>query len=232
MAAFGHPSVASLPPVSTKTRAKTILLPAGRRPRTVKFGVAKGVRMSLDLSHQTRQYLGLYEIELDRHLRRALKPGITTFDVGAQHGYDSLACASRTGAKVAAFECEPECIDRMHESFVLNPRIAPLIEAVHATVGGGPGQLGLDEWAYGPGFVPDFIKLDIEGGEVAALRSATRILTERHPALVIEVHSLDLERQAGELLVGFGYRPLIVSQRTVFPDLRPTAHNRWLVCHS
>ena len=78
--------------------------------------------------------------------------------------------------------------------------------------------------------MPDFIKLDIEGGEVDALRSAERILSERHPALIVEVHSVDLEREAARLLTEQGYRPLMVSQRTIFPDHRPGDHNRWLVC--
>jgi hypothetical protein len=185
--------------------------------------------MRIDFASQTRIYLGLYEIELDRHLRRILRAGMTSFDVGAQHGYDSLAIANRTGSAVAAFECEPECLERMRESFALNPRLAPLIEPVQATVGAQIGGLGLDDWAYNGGFVPDFIKLDIEGGELDALRSAQRILTERHPALVVEVHSEQLERDTGALLLQHGYRPMVVSQRGLWPDRRPAEHNRWLV---
>jgi hypothetical protein len=188
--------------------------------------------MQIDFSHQTRLYLGVYELELDRHLRHLLRPGMTAFDVGAQFGYDSLAIAKRTRARVAAFECDASAVSQMEESFRLNPALAPLIRSVHATIGDTAAELGLDEWAYGPGFVPDFIKLDIEGGELFALHSAARILRERHPALIVEVHSLALERDVGELLVAFGYRPLIVSQRRALPDRRPTAHNRWLVARS
>ena len=185
--------------------------------------------MRIDFASQTRLYLGIYEIELDRHLRRILRPGMTAFDVGAQHGYDSLAIAKRTGAQVAAFECDPECLAGMGESFALNPRLALLIRPIDATVGVAIGDLGLDEWAYTSGFVPDFIKLDIEGAEVDALRSAERILSERRPALVVEVHSREIERRAGALLVDHGYRPIVVSQRRLWADRRPTEHNRWLV---
>jgi hypothetical protein len=154
---------------------------------------------------------------------------MTSFDVGAQHGYDSLAIAKRTGAAVAAFECDAECLDGMRASFALNPLLAPLIHPVQATVGTHVGGLGLDDWAYNGGFVPDFIKLDIEGGELEALRSAERILSDRHPALVVEVHAEQLERDTGALLMGYGYRPLVVSQRRLWPDRRPAKHNRWLV---
>lgn len=215
--------------VSAKAAIKRALLPPGPAPRTILAGVARGVRMRIDFASQTRLYLGIYEIELDRHLRRILRPGMTAFDVGAQHGYDSLAIAKRTGAQVAAFECDPHCLAGMGESFALNPRLAPLIRPIDATVGVAIGDLGLDEWAYTGGFVPDFIKLDIEGAEVDALRSAERILSERRPALVVEVHSREIEREAGGLLVDHGYRPIVVSQRRLWPDRRPTEHNRWLV---
>jgi hypothetical protein len=186
--------------------------------------------MRIDFAHQTRLYLGIYEIELDRHLRRILQPGVKAFDVGSQHGYDSLAIAKYTGAPVAAFECDHDCVSRMRQSFALNPSIAPLIQPVTALVGVGSEKVELDDWAYGDGgFVPDFIKLDIEGGEVEALRSAERILIEQHPALIVEVHSLALEREAGEILLRHGYQPLVVSQRRVFSERRPTVHNRWLV---
>jgi hypothetical protein len=186
--------------------------------------------MDIDFEHQTRQWLGLYEIEIDRHLRRLLQPGMTAFDVGAQHGYDALAIAKRTGARVAAFECDPEYVLLMQGSFDLNPVLAPLIEPVLAFVGDEPGHLSLDEWAYSSeGFLPDFVKIDIEGGEVEALQSAHRLLIEQRPALIVEVHSVQLEQRAGALLVAHGYQPLIVSQRKVLPDWRPLAHNRWLV---
>jgi len=211
-----------------KQDIKRIVLPAPG-PRRLPLGIGRGVRMRIDFQHQTRTYLGLYEIELNRHLRRILRPGVTAFDVGAQHGYDSLVIAKHTRASVAAFECDAACMAGMAESVALNPALASLIRPVQAMVGDEPGQLGLDEWAYSGGFTPDFIKLDIDGGEAAALRSAQRILGERHPALIVEVHSSELERDCGKILVGHGYRPIIVSQRKIAPDYRPIAHNRWLV---
>lgn len=215
--------------MGAKAIVKRVVLPTGPAPRRIPVGIARGVRMRIDFAHQTRQYLGLYELELDRHLRRMLRPGVSAFDVGAQAGYDSLAIANRTRAPVAAFECDDQCLAAMGQSFALNPELAPLIRPVRAMVGVGEDRLGLDDWAFSEGFVPDFVKLDIEGGEVDALRSASRILRERRPALVVEVHSLDLERAVGRTLVDHGYRPVVVSQRALLSDRRPMAHNRWLV---
>ncbi len=54
------------------------------------------------------------------------------------------------------------------------------------------------------------IKLDIEGAEVSALKPARRILEERKPVLIVEIHPEELEREAGELLLSHGYRPFVV----------------------
>jgi len=117
----------------------------------------------------------------------------------------------------------------MRHSFELNPGLAPLIEPVHATVGDGPGELRLDDWVESAGFAPGFVKIDIEGAEISALRSAERLLSGSRPALIVEVHSPALERDAGALLCHHGYRPRVVSQRRLLRDRRPTPHNRWLV---
>lgn len=62
------------------------------------------------------------------------------------------------------------------------------------------------------------------------LRSAERLLTARRPAMIVEVHSAELERECGELLVDHGYGMTIVNQRKLAPDYRPTRElNRWLV---
>jgi hypothetical protein len=57
---------------------------------------------------------------------------------------------------------------------------------------------------------PDFIKMDIEGAEAAVLRDAPEIL-KRGPALTIEVHSEDLERDCLDTLHHKGYRAVIVN---------------------
>ena len=211
-----------------KQALKRMVLPSAG-PRRLPFGIGRGVRMRIDFQQQTRTYLGLYEIELSRYLRRILRPGVTAFDVGARHGYDSLVIAKHTRSAVAAFECDASCVADMSESFALNPALAGLIRSVQAMVGADPGELRLDDWAYDDGFVPDFIKLDIDGGEVGALHSADRILSERHPSLIVEVHSRELERDSGAILAAHGYHPIVVSQRKIAPDFRPDEHNRWLV---
>ena len=214
-----------------KQAAKRLLLPRPG-PRRLRFGIGRGIRMQIDFQHQTRTYCGLYETELNRHLRRLLRPGMTALDVGAAVGYDSLVIARHTLAPVVAFERSGETVEAMVRNVALNPGLADLIRVEQASVGTGPGEVGLDDWCESEGFVPGFIKLDIEGAEVDALRSATKTLSTHHPHMVVEVHSQPLERACGDLLIGLGYRPLVLAQRRVAPDRRAVSHNRWLVAES
>ena len=213
---------------------KNLLVPDGPRTYRLPVGIGRGLRVELDLRHRTRLYLGLYEVELNRYLRRFCPPGARAFDVGGQEGYDALVLAKLSGAEVVSFECEPALCDRMERSFAANPALRPLLRARRAFVAErtdpATGRLALDDVAYGEGgFVPDFVKIDIEGGEAAALRGAARLLAERQPALLIETHGADVERECAELLRDAGYRVRVVEPRRWLPDLRPGGHNRWLV---
>ena len=208
---------------------KRKLLPSGLVPRTLPMGLGRGIVMDIDFAHETRLFLGLYELEVARHIRRMCSPGAVSYDVGGQHGYDALVFAKLTGGRVESFECSDSAVARMRHSFGQNAELASLINLVHAMVGAGnDGTLALDEHG-GPR--PDFLKVDVEGAEYDVLRGAGRILTECRPHLLIEVHSLELERECGRLLTSLGYQPIVVHQRRVLPDYRPDPHNRWVVAY-
>jgi hypothetical protein len=92
------------------------------------------------------------------------------------------------------------------------------------------GHTTIDE-AASQYFVPDFIKLDVEGGEVDVLHGARRVLKERKPSLVIEVHGEDREQGCIQMLRELDYALAIVDRkRQIFSEARVLAHNRWLVC--
>jgi methyltransferase FkbM-like protein len=215
-----------------KSRLKRVLLPAPA-PRRLPFGPARGLRLAVDFSHQTRLYLGLYELELNRHLRRLARPGARSFDVGGQIGYDALVLVNLSRAPVVSFEADAHTFQALGGNIALNPDLAPLVRTVNAyvdSVGEAPGCVTLDAVAFGQGgFVPDLIKIDVDGGEIEVLRGAARILASRRPHLIVETHSPELEDECGRLLAEVGYRPRIVHQRRWLADFRPVEHNRWLV---
>ena len=66
--------------------------------------------------------------------------------------------------------------------------------------------LTLDEFAYAGGNpLPQAIKMDIEGGEVLALKGMPRLLAEARPRLLIELHGPDSARAAWDTLTAAGY---------------------------
>jgi FkbM family methyltransferase len=68
-----------------------------------------------------------------------------------------------------------------------------------------PG-ISLDEFVYGLGNpLPQVVKMDIEGGEVMALPGMQRILAERHPLMLMELHGPESSRVAWEELTSAGY---------------------------
>jgi FkbM family methyltransferase len=68
-----------------------------------------------------------------------------------------------------------------------------------------PG-ISLDEFVYGQGNPPpQVVKMDIEGGEVLALPGMRRVLAERRPLMLMELHGPESSRAAWETLTAAGY---------------------------
>jgi hypothetical protein len=214
-------------------RQKNRVLPDGPALRRLPCGIGAGARMEIDFRHHTKLFLGLYEIEINRYIRAMCAASEGCFDVGGQTGYDALVVAGLTTGPVVSIDCDPGSVAEMRRVFASNPRLRDRLSVLETTVAGtsdaAQGRLALDEIAYSPEwFVPDFVKIDIDGGELDALRGAARLLAEHRPHLIVETHSRELELACAELLHAAGYAPSIVNNRGWLKDLRP-AHNRWLV---
>ncbi len=221
-------------PSSALGRVKSTVLPAGKRRRTLPFGIARGISLQIDFEAQTKMFLGLYEVELNRHLRRLCRPGFDSFDVGAQFGYDALVMAKLSGARVLSFECDEGAMGELRDNIGSNTRYAPQIEVlqgfVSSTTDRAAGTVSLDDLIEsGEAFVPKFVKMDIEGAEFDALQGARRLLERHGPNLLVETHAADIERDCLALVASLGYRTTVVDTRNWLPDYRPTAHNRWFV---
>jgi FkbM family methyltransferase len=64
----------------------------------------------------------------------------------------------------------------------------------------------LDDFVYREGNpAPQVIKMDIEGGEVLALKGMPRLLAEAHPLILLELHGPEAARLAWESLTAAGY---------------------------
>jgi hypothetical protein len=205
-------------------------LPRTPAPRRLPFGIGRGLRIEIDFARQTKLFLGLYEVELNSRLRALCRPGTHAFDVGSREGYDALVLARLCGGCVAAFDCDPLAIAALRRNLDANPRLGRAVTVYERAVGVGAGSLTLDEVAFGAvAFVPSFVKIDVEGAEADVLRGAERLLRDRAPHLVVETHSLEVERECLTLLRGCRYDVELVDPRRVLADLRPIQHNRWIV---
>ena len=69
-----------------------------------------------------------------------------------------------------------------------------------------PGIL-LDDLVFKGNYpVPDVIKMDIEGGEVMAIKGMRQLLSKTHPLLLIELHGHEAAVVVGGALQEAGYR--------------------------
>ncbi len=210
------------------------LLPQGARFRRLPLGVGRGLVMEVDFDRDARFWLGLYEVELARHVRELCVPGTSSFDLGSESGYYALVFARRSGGRALAVEADATTCERLRRNVVANASLSQRIDVLEARVArltdAATGAVSIDDLAYREGgFVPDLVKMDVEGSEVAALRGAQRLLAERKPHVIIETHSKDLDAGCRWLLEDHGYTTQTVEPRSWMPEVRTLEFNRWLV---
>ena len=63
---------------------------------------------------------------------------------------------------------------------------------------------------------PDFLKCDVEGAELAVFEGAARLLRERHPILLVEMHSSENNRLLSEKFGELGYTCTTLDENHVF----------------
>ena len=200
----------------------------------IPFGIARSIKLQVDPKAPLHTYLGTAELELSPHIRRFAAPGSNCLEVGGHDGGDAMALARLSGTEVVSFEFDPVCVERMRCNLALNPELGPRVRIIQTYVAheqrDDPKTDTLDRLiASGAVPEPDFVKMDVEGAEATVLSGAQALLDGRRPHLIIETHSLELERQCCELLCERGYTPEILDQRKWLREQRGDRHNRWIV---
>jgi FkbM family methyltransferase len=188
-------------------------------------GPARGMKWILG-STEPNYWLRAYEREKIDRLLTCLNPKSVFYDIGANVGYYSLV-AARKCQSIFAFEPLPANFDYLRRHIAINQlqNCTPIEAAVadhegmvsfsegNSTCEGAIRETGtllvhalrLDTFIE-QARVPDVMKIDVEGGELDALRGAKRLLTEHHPVIFLATHSNELDRKCREFLLQCGYQ--------------------------
>ncbi len=214
--------------MSLRRMVKGTILPSEPRVVTIPFGLYRGLRLKIDFQFQSQFYLGLYEAETNRAIRSVLHRAKWMIDIGAGAGELSILF-KRAGATVVAVDPAARAYP-IHENLRANDIPRDGITVIERCVGNKQerGDIALDaipvdRSSFG------FIKIDVDRGELDVLHSGKTLLVNARPALLVETHSVDLERDCMGLLEGLQYRCEIIENgwwRNVIPETR-SQHNRW-----
>lgn len=219
--------------------------PLVQRDEHIRLGPLRGTWYPHDLAGR----LGVYEMDMQRLMVREIEAGMTVFDLGANYGFFSLLAGRLVGptGTVVAAEPMPLLVDGIRRLLTNGPPWVHVVEAaVSAEVGEASIYAGatdataslsaragqttttvqtttIDQLAAEHG-MPDFIKMDIEGGEDDALLGADETLKHR-PKLALEIHSQPRDQRIGPMLRSRGYRLVEAAPRR--PD-RPYPVHQFL----
>lgn len=216
-----------------KDLIKRVVFGHESRPRRIGFGLLRGLRLVTDPQRHAQRLLGLYEKEIECHIRKATARARTAVDIGAHDGWYATFFASRPNiSKVLACDRNSVTIGALTGNLNLND-LSRKVALHHVTVGSSKSAScrSLDDLLakQEPPFV---IKVDVDGGELDVLMSGRAVLTEQKCELVVETHSAELEADCLRYLQELGYDTTVIPNawyRRFIPELRMVPHNRWFV---
>jgi hypothetical protein len=206
------------------------LVPSGAKPRSIKYGAFRGLKMNLDLRRQTQVLLGLAEREVFPFLQAFARRAVTGIDIGAAEGEYTLFFLSQPSIKrVLAFDPSEGLLADLSANLALNgfsdDQRATLIKKYVADCQDAD-HCSLDSFAADLEG-PCVVKIDVDGGEALVLQGAGALLDRKDVSWLIETHSADCE----QVLKAKGLTAAVIKNawwRKLIPELRPLAHNRWL----
>ena len=176
-----------------------------------------------------RCWMGWYESDKQQLIGKEVRPGSVFYDIGANVGFYSLLASGLVGSgSVFAFEPSPRNIGFLRKHIELNRlRNVTVLETAlgdkddimkfETESTGFAGHLSdngeilvrvttLDALVgSGQIFPPDYVKMDIEGAELLALRGGEQTFRTYRPHIFLATHGHVVDRQCCELLESWGY---------------------------
>lgn len=184
-------------------------------------------------------WLGIYEPHMQCLIARTVKKDTVFYDIGANVGFYSLLASTLIfPGKVFAFEPLPENVRYLERHLTLNDiRNVEILElAISDQVGTSNFQEEVTRamgrlQAEGNTRVltttldsllqaqlidpPHYIKMDIEGTELMALRGASECIQRHRPTIFLATHGRDMEAECGRLLNSWGYELRNIGDTTI-----------------
>jgi FkbM family methyltransferase len=210
-------------------RAPLTLVPTSK-PLRILTGEVRGLRW-IPESAIHRCWMGWYERDKQRLMAKEVRAGSIFYDVGANVGFHTLLAAKLVGSgKVFSFEPSPRnleylrrhiALNKLHNVSVFESAVSDRDQVLHFQMertgfggslsdnGGGidVNSVTLDALVSGCKIPPpDYIKMDIEGAELLALRGAEQLLRAHHPEIFLATHGHEVDRECCELLKALGYK--------------------------
>ncbi|MFM9945498.1 MAG: FkbM family methyltransferase [Bacteroidia bacterium] len=175
-------------------------------------GKLKGLKLRINKLQQGSVLIRNYEPNKQFAFLTFLKEGDTFFDIGANvglHSYFVERCIS--DVKIYSFEPLPENVEYIKETILLNKlKNINLIESaigsetkkIYFEIGTNNFQgkitenktsievklITLDEFCYSNNIFPNVLKIDVEGAEIDVLQGAIKLIEEKRPIFIIELH--------------------------------------------
>ena len=212
----------------------------------IQHGIGKGLRFNCG-DALAGYAIGSMEYSSQHLLTSVLRPGMVAFDIGANVGFYSVLMAHLVGptGRVICFEPLPANARQLAHNAALNSfrQIEICVAAVGAAEGEAdfdvarallPGAYAegekirvpvraLDEWvAKDRGLPPAFIKMDVEGAEVAVLDGARDVLRSSRPVVLVELH--DTNRAVSRILHDLDYVTYVRGSTGSIEDAHWNAH--------
>lgn len=196
---------------------------------TVRSGLIRGMKWRVGSSIHGC-WLGTYELAKQRAVRDLVKPGMNVVDIGANAGYYTLAFSALVGPTGHVWAIEPfasnlssllnhVAINDLRNITVVQSAVAESIGLAHfrAHESNSMGALSteptrmlvptisLDVLLASGVPTPNVIKMDIEGGELQALRGAASLLAQRRTTWFVALDDPQNADECRRILTLAGY---------------------------
>lgn len=154
-------------------------------PYTILFGRKMFLKRSFS-DDDARKYVTSLLIEQDkesphRYLdeMHGVYEGDVVFDIGGAEGIFALEILDNA-KEIHIFECDDEWVNALYKTFEpYQGKICIVKKFVSDSTDEKSNTISLDDYSNEINILPDFVKMDIEGAEIDAIRGAKKILEEK-----------------------------------------------------